>query len=431
MSSIIVSPSFIKGILQAPASKSCMQRVCAAALLKGGKTIVVNYGNSNDDKAAIEIIKQFGAKIFFENDTLIIEADVAMFNRSSIELLHINCGESGLSLRMFTMIAAMLNGTVNINGNGSLLKRPIDFFDEILPQLNVKIVSNNGKLPLVINGPLQAINISIDGSLSSQFLTGLLFVYAYKNIDAVITVSNLKSKPYIDLSLQILKDFGLNFPINKNYQEFVFTKKSISNSTIQPLNYTVEGDWSSASFLLVAAAIAGEIIIKGLSLDSSQADIAILEVLKKVGCIIEINPNEIYVNNNKVALLPFDFDATDCPDLFPPLVTLASYCKGNSIIKGVSRLQHKESNRALTLQEEFAKMGVTILLQNDEMLIIGNGNILPAKTNSHNDHRIAMACAIAALKASGNIEIENADAVEKSYPNFYKDLELLGAKISH
>jgi len=431
MSSILISPSYIKGILRAPASKSCMQRVCAAALLKGGKSVIANYGTSNDDNAAIEIIKQFGVKIFPENDTLIIDAEKTIFSNHFEKLVSINCNESGLSVRMFTTIAAISNKTIRISGNGSLLDRPLNFFDEILPQLNVKIQSNNGKLPLIINGPLQPKNITIDGSLSSQFLTGLLFAFAYKNIDATITVNNLKSKPYIDLSLQILQDFQLNIPENKNYQEFVFTQKNINNSTNNPLNYTIEGDWSSASFLLVAAAIAGEIVINGLSLKSSQADKAILDVLKKVGCIIEISLNEIYVKNNNATLFPFYFDATDCPDLFPPLVALASCCKGNSTIKGISRLTHKESNRALTLQNEFAKMGITILLQNDEMMINGTGNILPAKVNSHNDHRIAMACAVAALKACGDVVIENADAVEKSYPNFYRDLKLLGAKIQH
>ena len=427
MSLVIINPSIIQGVLLAPASKSCMQRACAAALLKGGKTIIHNYGMSDDDKAAIEIIKQFGASILFENDALVIESKFSITNNQQ-SIININCGESGLSLRMFTPIAALLNQQTNIAGSGSLLNRPANFFDEILPQLNVIVESNNGKLPLAITGALQANDISIDGSLSSQFLTGLLFAYSFKNADATIIVNNLKSKPYIDLTLQVMQDFGLNIPVNNNYQEFIFTNQLINQSTNKPINYTVEGDWSNAAFLLVAGAIAGSITVKGLNLDSTQADKAILDVLKMCDCDIEIETNEINITNAK-PLKKIDFDATDCPDLFPPLVALTSFCNGNSYIKGVSRLQHKESNRAFSLQQEFAKMGVEIELNDDIMLIKGNANSKGSIIDSHNDHRIAMACAVAALKANESTTILNADAINKSYPNFYEDLKRVGVSI--
>ncbi len=428
MSSVIINPSIINGMLQAPASKSCMQRACAAALLKGGKTIIHNYGISNDDKAAIEIIKQLGASVLIGNDALIIESKFSIINNQQ-SIININCGESGLSLRMFTPIVALLNQTVNITGSGSLLNRPANFFDEILPQLNVTVESSNGKLPLVIKGSLQANDIRIDGSLSSQFLTGLLLAYSFKNCDASITVNNLKSKPYIDLTLQVMQDFGLNIPINKNYQEFIF-KQNISISTLGARGYTVEGDWSNAAFLLVAGAIAGSITLKGLNLHSTQADKAILNVLKMSNCDIEIEENEIKTTNTK-QLKAFDFNATDCPDLFPPLVALASYCNGTSSIKGVSRLEHKESNRAFSLQQEFGKMGVEIVLKDDIMMVKGNSNIKGSIVDSHNDHRIAMACAVAALKANGATTIENADAINKSYPNFYEDLKRVGVDASN
>jgi 3-phosphoshikimate 1-carboxyvinyltransferase len=328
---------------------------------------------------------------------------------------------------MFAPIAALLDQQVYITGNGSLLNRPADFFDEILPQLNVAVASNNGKLPLIINGPLQAKFISIDGSLSSQFLTGLLFAYSFKNCDAVISVKDLKSKPYIDLTLQVMQDFGLNIPINNNYTEFVFTKQTISQSPEQSINYTIEGDWSNAAFLLVAGAIAGNITVQGLNLRSTQADKAILNVLEMVDCNIEKSEHSITISNASLkAMNCFDFDATDCPDLFPPLVALASYCKGTSSIKGVSRLKHKESNRAISLQQEFGKMGIEITLNDDIMQIKGNAYISGAILDSHNDHRIAMACAVAALKANESTTILNADAINKSYPDFYNDLKRVG-----
>jgi 3-phosphoshikimate 1-carboxyvinyltransferase len=189
----------------------------------------------------------------------------------------------------------------------------------------------------------------------------------------------------------------------------------------------VEGDWSGGAFLLVAAAIAGHTIIKGLDVFSTQADKAILEALMSCGAGISIEPEQITVR--PLPMKAFHFNATDCPDLFPPLVALAAYCEGTTVIEGVGRLTHKESNRALTLQEEFGKMGLTIELQDDLMLIKGGNGLRGASVHSHHDHRIAMACAVAALKAEGNTTIAKADAINKSYPDFYEHIRSLGAKL--
>ena len=429
MSIITISSSNISGNIIAPPSKSCMQRACAAALLKGGETTIENYGISNDDNAAISIIKKLGATTKINDNILIINSQFPIHNLHSQLTqphlpLNINCQESGLSLRMFTPIASLLNQEINITGSGSLQNRPVDFFDKILPLLNVKTITNNGKLPINIIGNLQPQNIEIDGTLSSQFLTGLLFAYSFKNVNATIKVNNLKSKPYIDLTLKVLADFGLNTPKNHYYNEFEFTPISQVNN--QPINYFVEGDWSNASFLLIAVAIAGNITIKGLNTNSTQADKAILKVLKKCGCYINIGNNIININNTVTDMQPFNFDATDCPDLFPPLVALAAFCNGISTIKGVSRLEHKESNRASVLQQEFGKMGLEIILNKDDMIIKSIGKLNGANVSSNNDHRIAMACAVAALRAKGLTTIQNANAVNKSYPNFYSDLKKLG-----
>ena len=188
---VTVSPSTVKGTITAPASKSAMQRACAAALLKGGKTILHNPGVSADDKAALEIIQQLGAVVKKENDTVIIDSNGV--NPIGNE---INCGESGLSARMFTSIAALSERPITITGGGSLLKRPFDFFTKVLPQLGVGCESNNGFLPLKIKGPLQPKTIEIDGSLSSQFLTGLLFAYSAANAkDVGIAVKNFARHP--------------------------------------------------------------------------------------------------------------------------------------------------------------------------------------------------------------------------------------------
>jgi 3-phosphoshikimate 1-carboxyvinyltransferase len=418
-------PSFLNGTITIPASKSYMQRACAAALLKGGKTILTNYGISKDDKAALAVIQQLGAKVFIEKKELIIESN---FNSSFIDatILKINLGESGLGLRMFTPIVALLHTTVEVIGEGSLTKRPMHFFDTIFPQLQVAFQSNNGYLPFTIQGPILPKNITIDGSLSSQFLTGLLMAYSYANTDATIMVNNLSSKPYIDISLAVLKSFGLNVPEHKDYKEFVFTPKNILHS--DTLQYTIESDWSSASFLLIAAAINGNVLFKGLQMDSVQADKKILEAMTLANVQYTVHGDNIQVQ--KSPLTAFQFDATDCPDLFPPLVALAANAVGNSIIKGVLRLEHKESNRGITLQKEFAKLGVEIVLQDDEMIIYGKGTItvIDKYCESHNDHRIVMALAVAILNGNQSIVIDQAQAIEKSYPHFFEDLDTLYSK---
>ena len=408
-----------------------MQRACAAALLKVGETIIHNPGISNDDKAAVQMIQDLGATVEYKDEVLVVNSK----GLTTKEDITVNCGESGLGIRMFTPIFALSQSKITINGKGSLLTRPMDFFDEILPQLGIQITSNAGKLPLHIQGPLQPKAITVDGSLSSQFLTGLLFAYAASATEAVtISVTDLKSKPYIDLSLKVLEDFGYSI-INNNYESFTVNPADKSTQK-DSIDYTVEGDWSGAAFLLVAGAIAGDITVKGLDVQSTQADKEILQALIDCGCKLSIQSEQIDVAcptlgvGGSGSLQAFHFDATDCPDLFPPLVALASYCTGKTVIEGVSRLAHKESNRGLTLQDEFAKLGVEIVLQDDLMIVNGGNGLHGATVHSRHDHRIAMACAVAALKATDTVTIEEAEAVSKSYPNFYQHIEKLGAVVS-
>jgi 3-phosphoshikimate 1-carboxyvinyltransferase len=437
----VIHPSKLSGTVHAPASKSSMQRACAAALLAKGRSVIHHPGHSNDDKAALDIIKRLGADVMINNEELIINSQGV--NPIATE---VNCGESGLSIRMFTPIIALAEKQITINGEGSLLSRPMDFFDEVLPQLGVHVQSNNGRLPIKIKGPLQPKNIGIDGSLSSQFLTGLLMAYGvppksspkgrtFEHSDesrVSIAVRNLMSKPYIDLTLDVMKKFGLNVPENRNYEEFVFrngsTQVSPVGGDLERADYTVESDWSGGAFLLVAGAIAGAITIRGLDMMSTQADKAIMEALSKANASFATEAKGLKIH--AAQMKAFEFDATDCPDLFPPLLALASYCHGETKIKGVNRLIHKESNRAVSLQEEFGKMKVHIETNDDIMIVHGGRGVTGAKVHSHHDHRIAMACAVAALRANGETVIEEADAVKKSYPDFFDHLTKIGADVS-
>ena len=436
---VTIHPSQLKGTIQAPASKSSMQRACAAALLAKGTSTIYNPGHSNDDKAALDIIQKLGAIVEINNEELIINSSGFPLTTHNSPIT-IDCGESGLSIRMFTPIVELSDKEITINGSGSLVTRPMDFFDEILPKLGVKIKSNEGKLPITVQGPLVPANIEVDGSLSSQFLTGLLMAYAASpnpsgggafeesNHSTVsIKVRNLKSKPYIDLTLDVMKKFGMRVPENKNYEEFIFHCTPAPNSELPTHDYTIEGDWSGGAFLLVAGAIAGPITVRGLDLSSTQADRVILDVMMNANAAIATEAKGIKVHPG--GLRSFYFDATDCPDLFPPLVALAAYCKGISTIKGVTRLTHKESNRAVALQDEFDMMGVRIDIDIDLMIIHGGGVVKGADVHSHHDHRIAMACAVVALGANSETVIEEAMAVKKSYPDFYSDLQSLGAKV--
>ena len=423
---VTIQPSAISGIINAPTSKSSMQRACAAALLNEGKTTIANPGKSNDDLAALEVIKILGATVTEVDENQIIITSKGIQPISD----EMNCGESGLGIRMFAPIAALSNKPIVISGTGSLLTRPMNFFDEIFPKLDIAIESNNGKLPIKIKGPLQPKNITIDGSLSSQFLTGLLMAFGKAATERVtISVTNLKSKPYIDLTLQVMNIFGYEVT-NNNFESFLI--KPVSKSTDKIIEYTVEGDWSGGAFLLVAGAIAGKITVNGLDTFSTQADKAILQALIDCSSTISIQEKQIDIGSpatGNSGLKAFNFDATDCPDLFPPLVALAAYCNGTTVIEGVNRLAHKESNRGLTLQEEFGKMGIVIKLQDDLMLVEGGTGVNGATVHSHHDHRIAMACAVAGLIADGETIIEEAEAINKSYPDFYEHLKQLKANV--
>ena len=421
-----ISPSQIGGSINAPSSKSSMQRACALALISGGTTIISNAGKSNDEQAALDIIRMLGASVDKVRSEIVVNSSNEIFKSSDKKKnIIVSCGESGLSLRMFVPIASLFNYDITFTGEGSILTRPIDFFDSVLPKVKVSVQSNDGKLPVTVRGPLKPANIVVDGSLSSQFLTGLLIAYAKACITPVsIKVNNLTSKPYISLTLTMLQHFGFEVE-NDNFEKFtILSRETVPGHSIK---YNVEGDWSNTAFLLVAGAIAGEITVKGTDINSTQGDKKIINALESCGAQIKTGKKEITVKPGKLSA--FEFDATHCPDLFPPLVALAAYCKGDTIIKGVTRLLHKESNRGLTLKKEFAKMNVAIELNDDTMIVKGGKQVKGAKVTSHNDHRIAMACAVAALGAKGATEIIKAEAVNKSYPQFYDDMKTLKASL--
>ncbi|NPA68925.1 MAG: 3-phosphoshikimate 1-carboxyvinyltransferase [Chlorobi bacterium] len=405
---ITVSPGQISNTVYAPPSKSVMQRIIAAAILSEDKTTILNPSFCNDCKTAVNIAEKLGAEIITNKNK------IEIFPRKNKAATDINCGESGLAIRMFAPITAHFGNKFILNGEGSLKKRPLKEIEETLNQLNLDCRTNNGFLPVRISGNIKGGKIETDGSESSQLLTGLLISLPALNEDSEINVKNLKSKPYIDLTLEVLKKFGIEIK-NINYEKFTIKgRQKFKAQTV-----TTEGDWSAAAFLAVAGLISGEITIKGLDVFSAQADKKIINAIHAAGGKISVTEDKIICKKSN--LKAFQFDASDSPDLFPPLAVMATYAKGTSLLKGVNRLIHKESNRAETLKTEFAKIGINIIIDKDLMLIEG-GKISGGITDSHNDHRIAMALAVAALGSKNGITIKNAFSINKSYPGFYEDL---------
>ncbi len=416
-----ISPGTVNGTVVATSSKSVLQRYIAAALLADGTTELYGISHCDDTVSCLFAVQALGAKtreLLF--DTLYITGCNGNLQPA---LNTIYCGESGLAFRMLGSVAALADKELTITGKGSLLKRPVAFFDEVLPLLQVTCKTENGHPPIHIQGPAVPADIAIDGSLSSQFLTGLLMIYPLAKRDNIIRVKNLKSRPYIDVTLKVLNDFGIRI-INGSYETFTIP----GNQAYKSCKASIEGDWSGAAFILVAGAVAGEVTVTQLANDSLQSDKAIMNVLKDAGAEIIYNSNSVTVKRKP--LKAFSFDATHCPDLFPPLVTLATQCEGTSTIKGVTRLIHKESNRAEALVKEFSKLNKDVIsISGDDMMIKGKLKLKATKVDSHNDHRIAMALAVAALNVVGVMHIAGMESIEKSYPRFVDDFEKLGAKV--
>lgn len=400
---ITIKSGAVLGELAAPSSKSMTQRAYAAAYLAAEQGSIackiIDPSDCDDAKVALNITK--------------------VLSSAGMDVVQLDCGEAGLSLRMFTPIAALTGKEVILNAKGSLMERPVSMMEKPLKEIGVHCKTQNGFPPVVVNGPMKAGNIELDGSVTSQFLTGLLMALPCVDGVSKIKVRGLKSKPYVEMTLQLLKHFGVKIEHNAAFDEF--TIKGPQKYSAE--SYWVEGDWSGASFFLVAGAITGHAKVMNLNYKKSfQADKKILDVLKLCGAKVVEHKDAVEIL--KSDLKAFEFDASDCPDLFPPLVVLAMNCNGTSIISGADRLKHKESDRALALFEEFTKIGGKIDIKGNNIKVVG-GSIKGGEIDSRNDHRIAMAGAIAGLNSELGVKIKNEQCVSKSYPNFFAELKRL------
>ncbi len=411
-----IAPGRINGLLTAPASKSLMQRAVAAAALAQGTTQIRNPSFSEDGKAALRIARALGAEVSEGVDAVVIQGGKPLASNV------FDCGESGLSFRLFCAIAALYDKEITMVARGSLLARPMDMVIDTLRAQGVRVSCASHHPPFTIAGPLHGGTIEVDGAASSQFVSGLLMALPLCKEDSVLRVSNLASADYVLLTLDILRHFGIVVESSGDRAIYQISGRQ----QYRALDYVVEGDWSGAAFLLVAGAIGGSMVIDGLSMVSHQADRRIVDALRLAGAHVNVDNNSVVVE--KRDLTPFEFDANDCPDLFPPLVALASYASGVTKVRGVGRLRHKESNRALALMNEFGSIGIQIEIEGDMMFIHG-GRVFGGSAHSHGDHRIAMAIAVAAMGADASVSICEPQAVNKSYERFYEDLDSARCRI--
>ena len=408
-----VSAGSVKGTITPPSSKSYAQRAIALALLAEGRTTLRNLEFCKDTRSALRCIEALGAKVeFIDDSTVSIEGGL----KPQSNTLHV--GESGLATRLFTPIASLNPTPLTIEGEGTLLYRPMTMMIEPLRQLGVQVRDGGGFLPIEVQGPIHGGEITVDGSVSSQFITGLLLALPLAEEDTTLHVTSPVSTPYIDMTIDTARRFGVEIMHNEgDYTQFFIEGRQ----QYTPTDLSIEGDWSGAASILVAGAIAGEVTVKNISTLSKQADTAICHALERAGAGLIIEEDSITVSKRK--LRGFEFDATNAPDLFPALAALAAAAEGESVIVGTERLRHKESDRAETIRREYEKLGIEVDISEENIMRIRGGEIQSATTFSHNDHRIAMSLAVSALRCEGEVKIENAECVEKSYPTFFEDLE--------
>lgn len=395
MKIVEIENSALNGELTLPPSKSAAHRAIICSFLAGGGTVEPMIP-SKDMKAAI------GAANSLKSGDKII-----------------NCIESGNTLRFFIPVAAALGKEVTFIGEGRLPQRPLGEYIELLPKHGVNIESS-GSLPLSISGKLESGDFEIRGDISSQYITGLMLALPVLDGDSkIILTTPLKSKPYVDMTVKVLSDYGV-FVQETDYGYFIK-----GNQKYAVRDYTVEGDWSHAAFFMSAAAIGGKITLKGLDMNSAQGDKAVVDVMRMFGAEVTVGENS--VTCEKSELHGIDIDCDNIPDMVPAIAVTAAFAKGKTVIRGAQRLRFKESDRIEAIVSNLRKMGVDVA-ETDDGMIINPCGVCTAQLKGYNDHRIVMALSVAGLFAKGKICIDEAESVNKTYPSFFDDFNKLGGK---
>lgn len=414
--SIQIIPHQLKGSVHVPPSKSMAHRAIICASLARGKSTITNIEYSQDIKATISAMKALGTMIFEHDDYLEIDGTTT-FIKNQCE---IDCCESGSTLRFMVPISIVCEANVHFVGEGRLGKRPLDVYYDIFEKQGISYLYKENCLDLYVRGRLHGGEFEIPGDVSSQFISGLLFALPLMDEDSFIKITSpLESKGYIDLTLQMLNQYGIQI-INHDYQEIIIP----GNQHYYPHNYRVEADFSQAAFYLVAGALQNHVVLKDLNLESYQGDKEAIAILERMGC--ELIPQEDGYQIVTHQLIATTIDGSQCPDIIPVIALACALAKGTSKIEHIGRLRIKECDRLRATVEVIQQLGGQAQELDDSMIIEGVEQLRGGHVSSYNDHRMAMMEAIASTVCKDKVVIDEKDCVKKSYPSFWEHFQMLG-----
>ena len=414
---VSIEPRMLTGEIDAISSKSHGHRILICAALADRPTNIVLEKSSIDIDTTMSCLEELGAKI--EKDGVNIKVTpVKKINK----IPKLNCMESGSTFRFMVPVAAALYDEVDFTGEGRLPERPMNELTDAMKKHGSKF--SNEKLPFKIKNGLKGGVYEIPGDVSSQYISGILFAAPLLNDDVEIKLTTkLESKNYVEMTIDAMEQFGIKIERTENGFFVGKGQKYISSGDVK-----IEGDWSNAAFFLSAGAIGKGITVKKLNMNSTQGDMEIVNVLKKFGAKVEIGEDFVKVEPRKLKAITLDI--SEIPDSLPILSIVASHAEGTTNFINAKRLRLKESDRLVTSRTMVEKLG-GIAVEGDESLSVTGVNTLKGgNTDSFNDHRLAMAAAIASIISEDKVEIKDAQAVNKSYPKFYEDFEKLGGKVN-
>ncbi len=415
--------SKLSGEAFAPPSKSYTHRAVFLASLTDGTTRIEAPLISADTRATIDFCKKIGAKIQQETGRLIITGVGSKLTCPK----EVNADNSGTTIRIATAISALTKGKTTLTGDESLKKRPMGPIIECLNKAGVKASATDGKPPLTIESSgLEGGKLTISGEVSSQFISGLLIALPLAKKDSVLRIADgLKSKPYVEMTLDLMKKFGVEVE-NKDFSEFTIKRQSYKT----PKSYTVEGDYSSSSYMLAAGALVkgSSITTRNLFRDSRQGDKKLVEILKQMGANVIVGTDAVTVSYAS-RIKGGEFDLSDTPDLVPTVAVIGALAKGKTVIKNVKHARFKETDRLHAPAVELSKMGAKIAELEDGLVITGVERLKGAKVHGYDDHRMVMSLALAGLCADGETEVDTAESLDVSFPNFAEVFKKLGAKM--
>ncbi len=413
MNKVNIHKSPLCGNIILPPSKSIMHRAIISAALAEGESRVSPVILSDDIRRTIDAVCALGARVTIKDGCALVRGIETAADKAEIY-----CGESGSTLRFMIPVAAALGTSAEFTGSGLLPSRPLSVFTNTLPQFGVGFTSD--KLPLTVNGRLTPGDYLLDGSVSSQFITGLMFALPMLKGDSTIRFSSpLQSSSYVDITLSVLKDFGIE--IEKRGDDYII----FGNQSYTPCDYTVESDWSHSVFYIMSAMIDGEISLNGLFEHSVQGDSAVLEIVRQMGADISFDSRTL--NCRRGNLRGTVIDASDIPDLIPALAAAAALADGTTEIINAGRLRIKECDRLTATSQGLTALGADVTELSDGLIINGGRPLYGGEINGYGDHRIVMAFACLGSHI-GDVVISDAGAVSKSYPGFFEDFKSLGGK---